>query len=87
MLSPDRLSSLQAAQLLTPQICDRCWVIHLRDVFEISGDKSIHQPERTEHVWLLEKAHNAFADHKQRVVATNVIGSAILDQGGPKAVG
>jgi hypothetical protein len=86
LLSPDTFSADETPNLLSSKIGDCGAVIDLWDVGEISRNKSVHQPDGADNVRLPNQTYDALAEHKQRVIATDIIRPAVFDQSGPKSI-
>src|SRR5580704_8785841 len=85
-LSPDTFSADKTPNLLSSKIGDCGAVIDLWDVGEISRNKSVHQADGADNVRLPNQTYDALAQHKQRVIATDIIRPAVLDQSGPQSI-
>jgi len=84
---PDTASSGEPIPLLAPKEGYGIGVVYLRNSLQIAADISVHKNNGTHDTRSHSDPPQALCQHEHRIVATDVVCSAVLHQSLPDAVG
>ncbi len=84
---PNAVTSSEAIKLLAAKISDGNRIIHLRNSLEITRQVSVHQSKGTQDRRFLAETPETLPDHKEWMIAADVICPSVLYQPAPESVG